>query len=127
MRKQIAILLILIYAFGATDVHQLFKLPLLVVHYEKHHRDNPSITIGQFLKIHYLDPQPFDKDYQEDMKLPFKASRDYCAAAMTVMPPVPVSVCLVGSPKVEVVYVAYEEHIPSEAAGRSVFQPPRLI
>jgi len=30
------------------------------------------MTLGSFFKMHYIDPQPFDNDYKQDMQLPFK-------------------------------------------------------
>jgi len=67
-----ALLLVTIYLFGATDASQLLKLPLLISHYIRHKKENPNITLVSFYKIHYIDPQPIDDDYSQDMQLPFK-------------------------------------------------------
>ena len=73
MKKKLVILFLgSVYLFGATDADQLLKLPLLITHYVKHKKENPQTTFNSFLKMHYVDPQPFDEDYQQDMKLPFK-------------------------------------------------------
>jgi hypothetical protein len=72
LKEKVAIFLLVIYLFGSTDAYQLLKLPLLVGHYVKHKRESPYMTVGSFIKMHYIDPQPFDNDYKQDMQLPFK-------------------------------------------------------
>jgi hypothetical protein len=72
VKEKLAIFLLVVYLFGSTDAYQLLKLPLLVGHYVKHKRESPYITLGSFFKTHYIDPQPFDDDYKQDMRLPFK-------------------------------------------------------
>ncbi len=52
--------------------YQLLKLPKLVTHYMEHRAENKSITLAQFLVIHYLRPTVADADYEHDMQLPFK-------------------------------------------------------
>jgi hypothetical protein len=74
VKVKIATLLFITYLFGTTDACQLIKFPLLVSHYVKHKRENSRTTLGTFLKMHYVDPQPLDADYAEDMQLPFKTT-----------------------------------------------------
>ena len=86
MRKCAAILIFFIYILGATELDQLLKFPLLVRHYVVHKRENPGITVPMFMKMHYLDPQLVDGDYDEDMQLPFKQADDHCLTLPTVLP-----------------------------------------
>jgi hypothetical protein len=72
VKEKVAIFLLVVYLFGSTDAYQLLKLPLLVDHYVKHKRESPYLTVGSFFKMHYIDPQPFDSDYKQNMRLPFK-------------------------------------------------------
>lgn len=59
---------------GATELHQLWKLPLLAKHYNQHCKENPTMSLFRFLKIHYSDREhPNDHDDNEDNKLPFKS------------------------------------------------------
>jgi len=62
-----------IYLISATEMSQLLKMPLLVQHYLEHKEENHSITIWQFLYMHYALENAKDLD-KEDMKLPFKTS-----------------------------------------------------
>ncbi len=52
---------------------QLLKIPLLVQHYLEHKEETHSITIWQFLYMHYALENPKSVD-NDDMKLPFKTS-----------------------------------------------------
>lgn len=113
-----------IYAVGATDFNQLLKLPLLVKHYVKHKQENPRMSIGAFIKMHYIDKQPFDADYQQDMQLPFKQHDDYCLLLATVLP----KQIVLTQHHVETVSPTYtilnDDFLPSLKFG-AVFKPPR--
>ncbi|HRI01052.1 MAG TPA: hypothetical protein PK006_08370 [Saprospiraceae bacterium] len=61
-----------IYLMGATPLVQLFKIPQLIQHYNKHLAEDQDLTLKEFLVLHYFNENPFDDDYNEDMKLPFK-------------------------------------------------------
>jgi len=45
------------------------------------------MSIFAFFKIHYLDEQILDKDYNQDMKLPFKAHDVYISSILLNIPP----------------------------------------
>ena len=77
MNKIVTIVLSLLLLNGATELHQLWKLPLLAKHYQQHHKEDPSISLFEFLKLHYSDKEhPNDNDDNEDNNLPFKSSGD---------------------------------------------------
>lgn len=64
--------ILVIYIFAATELHQLFRLPLLVQHYLEHISDDKSMSIADFFEMHYAHGIVYDDDYEDDMKLPFK-------------------------------------------------------
>ena len=75
MNKIVTIVLSLLLLNGATELHQLWKLPLLAKHFQQHHQEDPSMSLVEFFKIHYSDREhPNDNDESEDNKLPFKSS-----------------------------------------------------
>jgi hypothetical protein len=86
MKKWGAILLFSVYAIGSTELDQLIRVPLLVKHFIRHKEENSSITIAAFIKMHYIDEQPFDADYAQDMELPFKKADCHCIILPTVLP-----------------------------------------
>lgn len=73
MKKIISILLLFFYLTTATELYQLFKLPILIEHFIEHKSKNQSISLFDFLKIHYTKGDIKDADYEKDMKLPFKS------------------------------------------------------
>lgn len=125
MKEKAAILLMAIYFFGATNACQLLKLPLLVTHYIKHKQESPYITLGSFFKMHYVDKQPFDADYAQDMQLPFKSTPDVIfhptPSLVPVLPKVELTVPAPGS----VIQPIINDDIPPSLAAAAIFQPPR--
>jgi hypothetical protein len=125
VKSKIAIFLLVTYLFGATDACQLLKLPLLVLHFQKHKEENPRITLASFIKIHYIEPQPMDADYAEDMQLPFKTTPEIIcrsipsivSAAPTIVFRAPVSE-LQAQPLIN-------ENISTSSSLNNVFHPPR--
>ena len=75
------------YLTSFCEVMQVVKLPKLVQHSISHKIADQNITLYAFFKMHYLDEQIRDKDYKEDMKLPFK-SHDFSGVSITLnIPP----------------------------------------
>lgn len=64
--------MIVTYLASFCEMRQVVKLPNLIEHYISHKIENHDISVFAFLKMHYLDQQTMDKDYDQDMKLPFK-------------------------------------------------------
>jgi hypothetical protein len=82
MKKTIAIFFFTVYLFSSTEAHQLMKLPIVFEHFQEHKKEDKSITMLQFLDIHYLHGSPKDKDYDRDMQLPFKSTGD-CSSSLS--------------------------------------------
>jgi hypothetical protein len=82
LKKFTAILLLTAYLFSTTELHQLLKLPLVFEHFAEHRKENKNISFLQFLDLHFMHGSPRDKDYSEDMKLPFKTA-DSCTATIS--------------------------------------------
>lgn len=47
-------------------------------HFAEHKRENPKITLWEFMCIHYAHGEVNDDDYDKDMRLPFK-SHSFCS------------------------------------------------
>jgi hypothetical protein len=125
MKNLAAILFLLIYLFGNTNASQVMKLPLLVKHYLKHKQEDPSLTVGSFLKMHYVGQQPFDSDYQQDMQLPFKTPVDVCTLiSPTILPVVPqISFTILVITPVK--HTILNDRVPLYSYPHSIFQPPK--
>ncbi|GIV49577.1 MAG: hypothetical protein KatS3mg038_0098 [Candidatus Kapaibacterium sp.] len=71
MRKIGAAFLLVLFVGTATELPQLAKLPLLVIHYLDHvGREN--LTVAAFFAEHYLHDDIYDADRAQDLQLPFK-------------------------------------------------------
>lgn len=116
-----------LYLLGTTEAGQVLKLPLLVEHYIKHKGESPGITLFSFFKMHYVDPQPYDADYQQDMELPFKT----CLYFFTLTPPSILPILPQLSFKVPaeppVMREIINDKIPPYLPLHNIFQPPRGV
>lgn len=72
MKRILALVFISIYLFSATELHQFLKLPILVEHFSEHKQKDKSLTLLEFLCMHYVNESTKDTDYDKDSKLPFK-------------------------------------------------------
>lgn len=82
------------------------------------------MTFGSFFKMHYIDPQPFDDDYDQDMQLPFKKTPDtFCSNMPTelVLPKIVVR-APEHNPQIHRVLNDDIRHI---LLTRNIFQPPK--
>jgi hypothetical protein len=84
MKKYIAYFFISIYLFSFTEAREILKLPNLVEHYISHIINNENTSIYSFIKMHYLDDQVLDSDFNQDMKLPFKKVEAVYAANISL-------------------------------------------
>jgi len=126
VKEKVAIFLLVVYLFGSTDAYQLLKLPLLVGHYVKHKRESPYMTLGSFFKMHYIDPQPFDSDYKQDMRLPFKTVLNVYGRNLptdiTILPNI------IFRPPVENpgLQPVLNDNLPPSLLTYGIFQPPKV-
>ena len=122
----VAILLTGIYLFGSTNACQLLKLPLLASHYLNHKQESPYITLYSFVKMHYIDDQPFDEDYAQGMQLPFKTTPDtFCVNTPSIVPVFYKMVLKVPAPYPQKQFIVKENILLNIGTSR-IFQPPRI-
>jgi len=128
MKKMAAIFLLSLYMFGATDAHQLLKLPIFIQHYISHKHENPSTTLISFIKMHYQDKPVIDADYAEDMQLPFKTHATDCCLSMSVATevPAPFEIKLQPIEQPFARHILFNDDVPLLLSLPSIFQPPRV-
>jgi len=49
------------------------RFPVLVSHYLEHKWEKPDMSVAAFIKLHYFSKFVKDKDFMQDMRLPFKS------------------------------------------------------
>jgi hypothetical protein len=75
VNRTILILLSFLLLNSTTELHQLWKLPLLARHYREHCKKEPTLNFFAFLKLHYSNQTGHnDNDESRDRELPFKST-----------------------------------------------------
>jgi hypothetical protein len=72
VKEIVAIAVLSFYLLCATQLTELFKLPALIEHYIEHKAEDESLSLFEFLHIHYAYALTVDDDFEKDMRLPFK-------------------------------------------------------
>jgi hypothetical protein len=125
VKKVLVLLLGVLILNGATELHQLLKLPFLIQHYV-HHRDEDSrLSFIAFLQIHYTEKHhPNDNDDRQDNELPFKSIGNITHIDIPVIEKrmtADINFSLWEKPT-----IYYQEGVPSHKSF-SVFHPPRIM
>jgi hypothetical protein len=121
-------LLLFTYLSSVTELGQIAKFTLLIVHYQEHKAKDTSISIGEFLVMHYLKEQHEDGDFAEDMKLPFK-SYDHSVSGVFLQD-IPrnfkINISLIKTFEEIKQNFCYSNHF-SPLSIHSIWQPPEFI
>jgi hypothetical protein len=122
LRKAITILFLSIYLLSATEISQLLKLPKLIEHVKAH-----QLSLWEFLCIHYGQGNVFDADYNEDMKLPFKAENNTVALTSSAYYPLlsTVSISVPAEFPVKNSFAVTEQFVHSSYLS-NIWQPPKI-
>lgn len=72
MKKILFITLLSVHLLGNTDLIQLVRLPMLLVHYQNHLKENNRLDLIYFLSSHYsLEGDGISSDDKEEKQMPF--------------------------------------------------------
>lgn len=125
MRKWIAYLLLFFYCFSNTELHELGRLSAFFSHFKEHQQKDSSISLLEFIRIHYFNGNKVDDDYQKDQQLPFKTA-DCANAAPSHVIPVPEAFVL---QTVEIFIPrsvpAYDQSTLPACYPTDIWQPPK--
>ncbi len=124
-RNLIAILFLSILISSNSELHQLFKIPILISHFIEHKKEDRSISFIAFLKMHYKTVSEKDKDYDRDMQLPFKA--DNCNFVGMTFYHHKTSIEINNKEQlVDKQHRCFDDQFISSQVLNSIWQPPRL-
>jgi hypothetical protein len=121
VKKSVAMVLLCLHLMSGTELHELWRLPILVSHYFEHNSNGLSTSFGQFIALHYLETEAHD---ERDMELPFK-QHDSCltSVVMAILPTFqiaqPASIAVSHS------YQFLELNLPLNFYRADIWQPPR--
>lgn len=126
MRKHIAIVLVSIYLFSITEVHQLLKMPLLVEHYLAHKNANKELSLLSFLEMHYLNGSHMDADSTHDMQLPFKNLQDNHPNVVVTLPSDYFFFETIPNIKQQGSIIVSKSQVLESNYLKSIWQPPKI-
>lgn len=125
MKNLICIISSVIFLSSSTELHELFRLPLLLEHYSQHCSESHHLSFIDFLKIHYSANHPNDQDDDEDNQLPFKSTENLVHID-TGVPFSGEAEEKQNFPSVKKFIILFAEDVPVNRSS-SIFRPPRLI
>lgn len=124
MKRVLTSILALVLITGATEMHQLLKIPFLLQHFRDHRNEDSSLSFYDFLKIHYTKTHhPDDNDDQEDSELPFKSTGNIFHLDIPVVAKKEASQFIIDP--LEKVRISHPEGTPCRRTF-SIFHPPRI-
>lgn len=124
MRRRFAILLLGLFAFTGTELHQLLKVPMLFAHYAEHQAEQPMGWM-QFLEEHYPHDRHHHSGEDHHHDLPFHC--DHHCGAQTIQAQLAdrtASAILLPS-ALDVELISTEDRISLLDGPADIWQPPR--
>lgn len=121
--KAITLFLLGCFMMVHTELHELFTVPALVIHYVSHKKENPKQNILDFLTEHYSTGADHSHP-EEHKKLPFKHDKIVNTSLLTVLQ----GFNLVFMYQVTVsraVFIIRKAHLPNIMLSKGVWQPPK--
>lgn len=111
-----------LYLNSYTELHEVFRLPILVEHFVEHKELVNDLTFWDFLKMHYESDVNHDTT---DEQLPFKVPGHSFTAISMVLPPLKINLTDVTPSAVVSYSFDYKESYFSSSL-QAIFQPPKL-
>ncbi|MES2810137.1 MAG: hypothetical protein V4619_16010 [Bacteroidota bacterium] len=125
MKKVLLYLLLFVVTAETSELDQLAKLPILFQHFAEHQQRDSSVSLMQFLSMHYWGDDMNDNDNDRDMQLPFKKLDDH-HSQIYFLPAVRVVAINDIEQPVNANTATYNPgHIPDRALA-SLFRPPKV-
>jgi hypothetical protein len=126
MRQPTAILFLVLHFLTATELHQLVRIPALLVHYKEHKADETSLNFFQYLSLHYGQAIETDDAKHEHSHLPFQGTCELSLHALWISFPDTVEIFTTHFPaNKNTPSVLPVTFLPTNT-GTSIWQPPKL-
>jgi hypothetical protein len=129
LKKTATIFFLAVYLLSATEIHQLFKLPVMFEHYKEHQQLNTDLGFIKYVYTHYMNNNLMDGDANDDdrdMELPFKTSGACISSApVFIMQDIPVELNVPQEYAISKNYVTEKDFFLPTGFLSSIFQPPK--
>lgn len=125
MKRQFAIFFLFTFLLTNTELHQLLRLPVLLVHYQEHRTLNAEIDFIEYILLHYTSSEG-DADFARDQQLPFKGQHA-CTEIIWNTADIPKSTFDISIKKSEDSgnYTSHYSEFFTSPSLLSIWQPPR--
>lgn len=124
VKPRITLFFMVLLVLTQTELHQVLKLPVFIVHFQEHRALNKDISLLDFFIDHYVDQIILDNDDQRDSQLPFKTT--HCVNTTIVALSEPVQLDLrPREASIEREFNIHRADFPRAGALHNIFQPPR--
>jgi hypothetical protein len=125
MKRPFAIGFLVIFLLANTELHQLLRLPVLIVHFQEHQSINAEIDFLAFLSLHYT-PSESHSSSKHDQQLPFKGEHT-CAEISFPTTDIPGNTDELPTKKIKdsKTYTSFYEESFTTTTRLSVWQPPK--
>lgn len=123
MKRLMAYILLSSILISNTEMHEIFMLPALYSHYMDHKSEQESISLVDFIQIHYLDEDGDSSDNSDERKMPFKGH--YSTVSIAFFNKIVDNFVFIDTPKTMVVPVEGNYLIVSSYLN-NIWQPPKF-
>ncbi len=107
-----------------TELHELFTVPALVIHYISHKKENPKQNIFDFLAEHYSTEADHSHP-EEHKKLPFKHDKIINNILLTVLHNFNLAFNYYLTAKIAI-FIIHTANLPNFMVGKGIWQPPKM-
>jgi hypothetical protein len=122
VKRFLAISFLSLYLNSYTEVHEVFRLPILLEHFTEHKALVADLTFWDFIKMHYESDVNHDTT---DDELPFKVPGHSFTAISIVLLPLKINLTEAVPSALLSYTFDYKESFFSSSL-QAIFQPPKL-
>ena len=113
------------YLFTATELNQLWKLPIFVSHFIEHRQESPDITLVHFITLHYFSGDIRDSDYARDEQLPFRDNSQCLIGTIATIVPSSASISYNTNILCQLTFAPKTQDGKPSRYQTDIWQPPR--
>jgi hypothetical protein len=125
VKRKVAIVLTFVYLFSATELNELWKLPIFISHFIEHRQESPDITLIDFITLHYFSGDVRDADYARDEQLPFRDHNQCLIGTISSIVPSAASITYQSNFLCQVAFAPKTQDGKPSRYQTDIWQPPR--
>ncbi|MCS6823426.1 MAG: hypothetical protein NZ529_03960 [Cytophagaceae bacterium] len=87
MQKSLALSLLTLYLLATTELSEVLKVPVLIHHFIEHKSQNASLSVWEFLSMHYSYDGKVHEGHDRETPLPFSSHENCFLSNLLYYPP----------------------------------------